>query len=63
MKCLGEERLESTIALISVETNQVLKIWYEGDWDILTTREMLTEEIQYYREDPSWFLEEQSGLR
>jgi hypothetical protein len=63
MKCRQEGRLCSCLALLEARSGMLLKLWYEGDWDPLATKDLLMEEITYYRASPRRFLEEQIGIR
>ena len=62
-KCKSEGRLASSLFLLNARDNKILKIWYEDDWDVLTTTELLTDEINLYRYNPVGYVQRQIGLR
>lgn len=37
-KCRTSSRLKSALFLVEAATGKVLKVWYEPDWDPLTTK-------------------------
>jgi len=62
-KCRVDKRLCSALGLLDVSTGAVLKIWYEGDWDPVTTKDMIVEEVTAYRANPTQFMQVQIGIR
>ena len=63
VKCRANKRLSSTLFLLDVVNSQILKVWYEEDWDILTTKDLIEEEIREYRKNPQQYFENQIGIR
>lgn len=63
MRCKADKRLLSCMGMLDVSRGSLLKVWYEGDWDPVTTRDLLVEEISSYRANPSQFVQSQIGLR
>eukprot|EP01036_Dinobryon_divergens_P031814 gene31814-41289_t len=62
-KCRTSSRLKSALFLVEAATGKVLKVWYEPDWDPLTTKDLLVEEITLYRQNPRFYLQSQLGIR
>jgi len=56
-------RIMSSMMLLDVKSNKVLKIWYENDWDAFTTKDLLVEEIKAYRQNPVSYIQSQIGIR
>lgn len=63
MRCKADKRLLSCMGMLDVTRGSLLKVWYEGDWDPVTTRDLLVEEMSSYRANPSQFVQSQIGLR
>jgi len=63
VKCRADKRLMSSIFLLEVATNKILKIWYENDWDPFTTKDMVIEEVKAYRKNPKEYVQSQIGIR
>jgi len=63
MRCKADKRLLSCMGMLDVTRGTLLKVWYEGDWDPVTTKDLLVEEITAYRANPSQFVQSQIGLR
>lgn len=63
MRCKADKRLMSCMGMLDVTRGSLLKVWYEGDWDPVTTRDLLVEEVSSYRANPSQFVQSQIGLR
>eukprot|EP01041_Mallomonas_annulata_P005626 gene5626-11354_t len=62
-KCRAKNRLSSALLLLEASSGRVLKIWYENDWDVMTTKDMILEEIKEYRADPKMYVQSQIGIR
>lgn len=63
VRCKTDMGMQSALILMDVESCQVLKVWYQNDWDVFTTRDLITDEIKMYRQDPREYMEAQIGLR
>lgn len=62
-KCRANKRIASALMLLEMKTGKVIKIWYENDWDALTTKDLLIDELKQYRKNPIEYLQNQIGLR
>jgi peroxiredoxin len=62
-KCRANKRLASALMFIEKLTGKIIKIWYENDWDALTTKDLLVDEVKLYRKNPTQYLQNQIGLR
>jgi len=63
LKCRTDGRLSSLLLLLDPIRQSVLKVWYEGSWDVLQTKDLVMEEIQEYRANPRSYLQSQIGIR
>jgi peroxiredoxin len=63
IKCRASKRLVSALLLLEVSTGKVIKVWYENDWDALTTKDLLVDEMKVYRKNPVSYAQSQIGLR
>ena len=63
VKCRSSGRLLSSLILLEVKTLRILKIWYENDWDVLTTKDLIIEEINDFRMKPAQYMQKQIGIR
>jgi len=52
----------SALFLIEAESCKVLRVWYENDWDLLSTKDLVVEEVASYRAGPRAYLEAQIGV-
>jgi len=49
--CVGTRRLVSALIILESKTNEIVKIWYENEFDVVTTKNLLVQEIEKYRRD------------
>lgn len=63
LKCRTDGRLSSLLLLLDLKRCNILKVWYEGSWDVLQTRDLIVEETQEYRANPRSYLQSQIGIR
>jgi hypothetical protein len=57
--CKAQNRLESAIIIQRVSNQKILKIWYEDDLDPLVVKDLIIEEIELYRKNPSYYINSQ----
>lgn len=62
-KCRAKGRLSAALMLVEVRNNRVLKVWYENDWDVICTKDLVTDEIREYRANPVGYVQGQIGIR
>lgn len=62
-KCRAKKRLSASLMVIEISSGRVLKVWYEGAWDPVTTKDLISEEIIEYRTDPIAYVQSQIGIR
>ena len=63
LKCRANKRIMSALLIVDLKSRKILKIWYENDWDPLTTKDLIVEEIESYRSSPQQYIQSQIGIR
>lgn len=63
VKCRAPGRLSSSLLIIDTKTGKIIKVWYENDWDTITTKDMIADEIKAYRTNPVSYMQSQIGIR
>ena len=63
IKCRAHKRLSAGLFLLEARTGAVLKVWYEDDWDVMATKDLIQEEVLAYRQNPKSYIESQIGIR
>jgi hypothetical protein len=63
VKCRFQGRLGAALVLLDVKSERVLKVWYENEWDAVTTKDLLVDEIKQYRANPVGYVQSQIGIR
>ena len=63
VKCRTPGRLASSLLIMETGSGKVLKVWYENDWDTITTKDMIMEEVRNYRANPVSYIQSQIGIR
>jgi hypothetical protein len=63
VKCRAQGRLSASLVLLDVKSERVLKVWYENDWDAVTTKDLLVDEVEQYRANPTGYVQSQIGIR
>lgn len=62
-KCRVQNSLAFALVLVDLSAGSVIKVWYEGDWDVGTTKDMIVEEVKAYRKNPVSYVQQQIGIR
>lgn len=63
LRCRGDDRIMSALGILDVKTGQVIRIWYEKDWDPSYTKDAILEELKEYRRNPKRYMERNKGIR
>lgn len=63
MMCRGSKRLESVLFILEVKTCSIINIWYEGDIDAITTKDLIVDEITKYRKNPAQYVKTNKSLK